>query len=220
MNTPALDLGSLGLPAAPAAAGGQDLGQADFLALMTTQLQHQDPFEPMESGQFLGQMAQFSTVSGIGDLNQRFAELADSLNANQALQGSGLVGQTVTLAGDRVHLGADGGLRGAAQGAAAGERVVFDVVDANGETLHSSARSADASGRAEFDWDGRLADGSRAAPGSYRRSARAESASGTRALSTVLSGRVDSVTLGGASGLQLNVDGLGSVRLADVLQVS
>ncbi|HEU4618215.1 MAG TPA: flagellar hook capping FlgD N-terminal domain-containing protein, partial [Gammaproteobacteria bacterium] len=44
------------------------LGQADFLRLMITQLRNQDPFKPMESGEFLGQIAQFGTVSGIDEV--------------------------------------------------------------------------------------------------------------------------------------------------------
>ncbi len=49
-----------------------ELGQTEFLELMTTQLQYQDPLEPMENGEFLSQMAQFGTVSGINDLNTNF----------------------------------------------------------------------------------------------------------------------------------------------------
>ena len=44
------------------------LGQSDFLKLMTTQLQNQDPFAPMENGDFIAQMAQFSTVTGIAEI--------------------------------------------------------------------------------------------------------------------------------------------------------
>ena len=43
----------------------EQLGQEDFLKLMTTQLQNQDPFAPMENGEFIAQMAQFSTVTAI-----------------------------------------------------------------------------------------------------------------------------------------------------------
>ena len=46
------------------------LGQEDFLRLMTTQLQNQDPFAPMENGEFIAQMAQFSTVTGITEMGQ------------------------------------------------------------------------------------------------------------------------------------------------------
>ena len=46
-----------------------NLGQEDFLKLMTTQLQNQDPFAPMDNGDFIAQMAQFSTVTGIKEIN-------------------------------------------------------------------------------------------------------------------------------------------------------
>ena len=48
------------------------LGQEDFLKLMTTQLQNQDPFAPMDNGDFIAQMAQFSTVTGITEINNNF----------------------------------------------------------------------------------------------------------------------------------------------------
>ena len=48
----------------------KSLGQEDFLKLMTTQLQNQDPFAPMENGEFIAQMAQFSTVTGITEMGR------------------------------------------------------------------------------------------------------------------------------------------------------
>ena len=51
------------------------LGQDDFLQLMTAQLQNQDPFAPMENGDFIAQMAQFSTVSGIEQINKNLEYL-------------------------------------------------------------------------------------------------------------------------------------------------
>ena len=63
-----------------------ELGQTEFLELMTTQLTYQDPLKPMENGDFLGQMAQFGTVSGISELNNTFSNLSESFQSNQALQ--------------------------------------------------------------------------------------------------------------------------------------
>ena len=64
------------------------LGSGDFLKLMTTQLQQQDPFNPTDNTQMLAQMAQFSSLSqasemskGIGDLNTKLAAIADKLDA-------------------------------------------------------------------------------------------------------------------------------------------
>ena len=66
----------LGLAVKTQTATKKTLGQEDFLKLMTTQLQYQDPFKPMDNGEFLGQMAQFSTVSSIQSLQSSFAQLA------------------------------------------------------------------------------------------------------------------------------------------------
>ena len=60
--------------------GNKDtLGQSDFLKLMTTQLQNQDPFAPMENAEFIAQMAQFSTVTGITDMGSELKGIAEQL---------------------------------------------------------------------------------------------------------------------------------------------
>ncbi|THF54367.1 MAG: flagellar hook assembly protein FlgD, partial [Methylophaga nitratireducenticrescens] len=60
------------------------LQMEDFMSLMTTQLMNQDPLKPMESGDFLGQIASFSTVSGISDLQDSFASFAKAMQSDQA----------------------------------------------------------------------------------------------------------------------------------------
>src|SRR3569832_2993970 len=71
------------------------LGQSDFLKLMTSQLRNQDPMQPMDIGAFLGQIAQFSQVSGIQDMQASVKQLVDTLSSNQAMQASSQVGKTV-----------------------------------------------------------------------------------------------------------------------------
>ena len=61
-------------------ADGGSLGQEDFLKLMTTQLQNQDPFAPMENADFIAQMAQFSTVTGITDIGQSLKGISNQLS--------------------------------------------------------------------------------------------------------------------------------------------
>ena len=97
-----MDLSGLQLPASNAAAAG-DLGQQEFFELMLTQLKNQDPFKPLESGEFLSQIAQFSSVQSLGQLNSSFATLSSSIVANQALQGAALVGRSVLMAGPTIH---------------------------------------------------------------------------------------------------------------------
>ena len=57
-------------------ASKDNLGQKDFLKLMTTQLQNQDPFAPMENAEFIGQMAQFSTVTGIAEMGEALKSIS------------------------------------------------------------------------------------------------------------------------------------------------
>jgi flagellar basal-body rod modification protein FlgD len=75
------------------------VGQDQFLQLMVAQLKAQDPLEPLKDQEFLGQLAQFSTLSGIEKLNANFA---DMLSLQQITQGSNLIGRQV------VYTNADG----------------------------------------------------------------------------------------------------------------
>jgi flagellar basal-body rod modification protein FlgD len=70
-------------------------GRNEFLQLLVTQLQHQDPLEPVGQTEFLQQLAQFSTLEGIEKLNASFAEL---LRAHELSEGLGLVGRRVRFA--------------------------------------------------------------------------------------------------------------------------
>ena len=81
-----------------------ELGQQQFLDLMVKQLQYQDPLEPVGQQEFLQQMAQFSMVEGVEQLNTQFADVLKLQTLNQ---GTDLIGQTVeyqdAATGDRVQ---------------------------------------------------------------------------------------------------------------------
>lgn len=63
----------------------QSLGETDFLSLMTTQLQQQDPFAPVDNQAMIAQMAQFSSLSGINQMNDTLSTIADQIRAQTAL---------------------------------------------------------------------------------------------------------------------------------------
>ena len=67
-------------------AGFGSLGQKDFLRLLTTQMQAQDPFEPVDNKEMLAQMAQFSSLAGISDVNETLKSIAKKLDAVMAAQ--------------------------------------------------------------------------------------------------------------------------------------
>ena len=82
-------LAGLKLQQAEAKSNRTSLGQEEFLALMITQLKNQDPMKPLENGEFIGQMAQFSTVAGIGEMTKSMASLSDTFRAGQGPAGRG-----------------------------------------------------------------------------------------------------------------------------------
>src|ERR1044071_5032525 len=71
-----------------------ELNQEDFLTLMTTQLKTQAPRKPLDPSQYVGQLAQFSQVSGLADMNKQISALTDSLRGNAVMDGAGLSGRT------------------------------------------------------------------------------------------------------------------------------
>lgn len=193
------------------------LDQSDFLKLMTTQLKNQDPTKPMDNAQFLGQIAQFSTVSGIQALQESFSGLATSLQSAQTLQATQLVGHGVLVPASSAPLGDSGALQGAVDVTASGT-VAVDVVDASGQVVRHLDLGSQPAGLASFHWDGLDASGQRAASGRYAFRASLNQSTGTQALSTYAVDTVDSVAIG-SDGITLQLHGLGATRLADVRQI-
>ena len=89
--------------AGPGSRNADILGKEDFLKILVTQLTHQDPTQPMEDREFIGQMAQFSALEQMTNLNSEMARMAGMLAKGQAL---GMLGQMVQVQdGDSVTSG-------------------------------------------------------------------------------------------------------------------
>ena len=108
--------------------GRDALGQQDFLTLLTAQLQNQDPFAPMENGEFLGQMAQFSTVAGIEALNDSIKAL--DRGADRLTTGASLIGRSVLVEGRVARPDAKGEIHAALTLEAAARQVHVRYSDA------------------------------------------------------------------------------------------
>lgn len=195
------------------------IGQEQFLELMVAQLKNQDPTKPLQSGEFLGQLAQFGTVNGIQEMQSSISDLSTSLRSNQALMASGLVGRTVLAPGDVGALTAGAGLSGALDLPASAGDVVLSISDASGQLVQRLGLGPQAAGQLTFNWDGKMANGAMAAPGLYKIEAQAISGGEKFAVNTSVLSRVDSVTLGDPKGMTLNLSGLGPVLLGDVKQI-
>ena len=196
------------------------LGQEEFLELMTTQLKFQDPLKPMENGEFIGQMAQFGTVSGIGDLNTAFSSLSSSLQSNQALQASTLVGRAVLVPTDTVNLQAGEPVRGAVDLDRFATNVTINIEDNAGQLLQRINLGNQEAGMVDFEWNGIDQAGNAMPDGIYRISAQVERGNSVEAGAMLGVVDVESVTLGsGGQDLTLSVTGLGDIQMDQVRKI-
>ncbi len=215
-----IDFQAAGISGPQQQADQGDLGQEDFLTLMITQFKNQDPFEPMDNGEFLGQLAQFSTVNGIDSLNTAFSSLAGALRDEQALQAANLVGRTVLAQADAGYFDGASPLGGAVELGAAASSVQIDITDRSGQLLRTIDLGNQRAGTVRFDWDGRDANGDVMAPGQYQISARVVRGQNVESVPAYLRADVESVTLGQfGGGMTLNLAGGGSLPLNGIYQI-
>ncbi|WP_028081894.1 flagellar hook assembly protein FlgD [Solimonas soli] len=200
-----------------AGSGGNAMGQDAFLKLLTTQLQNQNPLNPVDNTAFLGQLAQISTVSGIDKLNSSFSGLASSLSSYQSLQAAQLVGHDVLVPSSAGWLGSDGTLDGAVSTGSGGD-VQVDVLDAGGAVVRTLDLGTQSAGVVDFSWDGKNGAGESLPSGAYKLQARLVQGTSETALTTYARGAVQSVQFG-SSGLTLDLQGLGAFSLSDVMQI-
>lgn len=215
-----LDLAGLQLASSGPAKASKELGQEDFLALMIQQLRNQDPLKPMENGEFIGQMAQFSTVSGIADMTKSVAGLTDAFKSGQALQAASMVGRTVLTEASAGTFTGSKPLAGAVDLPYSTSAGVVRVFTNSGELVREIPLGSQQAGLSNFAWDGTLANGQPAPAGRYQLTAAIESGAGSTALTTYLASKVESVTLSGdGSGSQIRTDSGASLRLSQVKAV-
>jgi len=212
-----LDLASLGL-SVPTDTKKSQLGQTDFLSLMMTQLKNQDPLKPLDSSDFLGQLAQFGTVSGLQDLQTKFDTLSSSLVSSQALQAAALVGKYALVKSSSAQLASGGVVAGAIDVPAATSSVQVEVRDSSGQAVaHIDLGSATA-GLARFQWDGTQDDGTLAAPGTYQLVGSYLSGTKNTAADTLVYAPVNSVVLS-SDGFTVDVGGVGDVPFSEIREI-
>ncbi|MBE0439988.1 MAG: flagellar hook assembly protein FlgD [Gammaproteobacteria bacterium] len=213
---------TLGLTSAKEVQTNNDPGSLaleDFMSLMTTQLQNQDPLKPMESGDFLGQIASFATVSGIGDLQKSFDGFSRSMQSDQALQGSALVGRSVLVPSSIGNMTAEAGLKGQINVADPVTDLKVDIYNEAGVKVRTLEMGS-AAGYTNFAWDGFSDTGEAMPSGVYQFRATGTVNEANTAFATATVAKVDSVLVGsGSQGLTVNLAGIGSVPFSEVQEI-
>jgi flagellar basal-body rod modification protein FlgD len=209
--------GSAATPTVSTAAS-QTLGQADFLKLMTAQLQNQDPFNPVDNTQMVAQMAQFSSLSGITEMSTTLKTIAAKLTGTSTADAMSYVGKTVLTAGDTAYGRTTGGIAGAVELDDDATDLTVTIQDANGATLKTLDLGQAGQGTTSFDWDGTTDGGEAAGAGPFTVTATATNGGTAVTTRPLVWAPVNSVSMSGTTPT-LNVAGLGPIAISAVRQV-
>ncbi|MCL6414442.1 flagellar hook assembly protein FlgD [Aestuariirhabdus sp. Z084] len=198
-----------------------ELGKNEFLELLVAQMNNQNPLEPQENGEFIAQLAQFSTVEGVEQLNTSMQDFVAGMQSSQALQASSLVGRTVMLGMENTQVETGRGTEGLVVLPASTPDLTINVYSPQGDLVKQIPLGTKEKGNIEFKWDGKDADGNVMPSGEYRFEAKAAIDGKSQQVPTVLPAHVNSITLGaaGTGDVILNLDGMGSVLLSDVQMI-
>jgi len=196
---------------------GEELGKNEFLELLVAQMNNQNPLEPQENGEFIGQLAQFSTVEGVEKLNSSMETILSGYQSSQALQASSLVGARSSCRPTRRWSTPAKPSKPAwyCQRRAA----TYSSTSTTAPALRSVASTSGSSRPAMSPSCGtaRMPAAKTLPPGTYKFEAQATYDGETKGLYTLLPANVDSVTLGQNGGeLMLNLAGIGSIGLSQV----
>ncbi|TWI53564.1 flagellar basal-body rod modification protein FlgD [Pseudomonas duriflava] len=196
------------------------LGKDDFLKLLVTQLNNQSPLDPQDNSEFVAQLAQFSSVESLQNLNSSVNGIATSYKSAQALQASSLVGRSVIAQTDSALVDSSKSFNGALALPVASNDVSVGVYNSAGSLIKKIELGSQNAGNVDFIWDGTDEQGNKVEPGLHTFKAIGMIDGAPLALSTYLPATVNSVTLGqDGSEMQLNLAGLGSVTLSQVQMI-
>jgi flagellar basal-body rod modification protein FlgD len=170
-----------------------------FLKIFLAQMQNQDPLNPMDGTEFTSQLAQFSSLEQLYNVNTNLQSLQTSTGNSTRYQAMDFCGKEVTAEGDQLTLGQDGSAKGQFQLQSQAECTV-QVKDSSGSVVRTIPLGVLSAGRQTFSWDGLDASGNRIASGNYTFSVNASDETGSPVLAdTMVTGTVTRVNLEGDS---------------------
>ncbi len=169
--------GQLGMYAEPV--GNQELGKDEFLKLLVTQLQNQDPMEPMSNTEFVAQLAQFSNVEQLVAVNEGINMLGVQQMSMSNAQAASLIGREVQIRSDQLQVRENDASASAAFSLSGdATSVSINIRDASGKVVRTVDLGGQPKGETELNWDLQDDSGVPVGPGTYRIDVIAEDESG------------------------------------------
>lgn len=200
-----------------AAKTSTDEAQDRFLKLLVTQIQNQDPLNPMDNAQVTSQLAQLSTVSGIDKLNASVTAMSANFLSAQNLQAANMIGHGVIAPGNTIGL-QDGKAIFGIELPQNADGAELTIKDSSGFTVRKMSLGVLPSGINTMTWDGKTDSGAAAANGAYSFSVNATSGDKKLDVTSLSFGIVSSIT-STPQGAKLSVANVGDISMSDVRQI-
>ncbi len=218
MNGTSASTSATGSSSTSSATSGANL-QSTFLQLLITQMQNQDPTNPMDSSQMTSQLAQIDTVTGISQLNTSLSSLSSQLNAGQTSQAAMLIGSTVLAPGNSITVSSGKTSDFGVQLAAAATDMKINVVNSSGKIVNTIDLGAQPAGTVPVSWTPVDSSGNALPDGTYTITATGtvNGAAGTG--TTLTSGTVESVVQGSSGAPSLVLSNGSTAALTSVAAV-
>ncbi|GGP18256.1 flagellar hook assembly protein FlgD [Silvimonas iriomotensis] len=221
INFTALNSALSGTSSSSGASGSAQAMQDQFMQLLVAQLQNQDPTNPMDNSQMTSQLAQISTVSGLQQLNATMTGMSSLFNSSQALQSASLIGKQVMAPTSSWAYDGTNNLQAAVDVPAGTTQMQVSVVSlTTGQVVDQMTTTPTAGQSNPINWDGTLADGTKAAAGKYAIVAKGVDASGNQSSLTVDGWQTASSVILNGSAVQVVLGNGSTVNLSDIKQVS
>ncbi|WP_340313851.1 flagellar hook assembly protein FlgD [Rhizorhabdus argentea] len=195
------------------------LDQTAFLKLLTTQMQTQDPFNPVDNTQMVAQMAQFSSTTGIAEMNASLKTISAGIAASRVGDAASWIGKSALVQSKTATALADGAFAGNVTLPEDASRVDISLVDSTGKVVYTGSATDVAKGDVPFYWDGKGKDGT-AVSGPLTISVSAKNTAAEQIATTTSSWTTVSGVQSPASGSTKLVTPLGNIDPADALQLS
>jgi flagellar basal-body rod modification protein FlgD len=148
--------------------GNANLGKDDFLKLLVTQLQNQDPLNPMDDKEFVAEMAQFTSLEQLTNIAAGIDTLAANSAQEQIFSAVSYMGKSILATGDSVSKSGTNVSKVYYTLTDAAKDVTVNIYDASGNIVQSLDYGAQAAGTYSVSWDGTDYNGSTVADGMYK----------------------------------------------------
>ncbi|MDX1452979.1 MAG: flagellar hook assembly protein FlgD [Oleiphilaceae bacterium] len=197
-----------------------ELGKNEFMELMIAQLENQSPLDPQDNGEFIAQLAEFSALEEMQNLNKTVNNFATQFQSTQALQASAMVGRSVLVPAGEGPLAPNGSMSGVVEVPSSTSSLTISIFNRSGELVNRYDMGQQMAGSVPFIWDGTNQNGDAMPYDEYTIKAEARVGGAAQQLSTLLSANVNSVSIAQGGAISLNLNGMGSVPLENVREIN